>query len=149
MIRKAEPKDISRIAEILVLTKRMKYRSIFNNDEYSFNELQVVKVADEFKDPELLDKVWVYDDGIVKGMIHLEGKEIAELYVDYFFWKEGIGSKLIEFAKEKFDVKSVWTLEKNGDAIRFYEAHGFKLNGKRQLEEGTPEYIVMLERESE
>ena len=149
MIRKAEPKDISRIAEILVLTKRMKYRSIFHNDEYSFNGLQVVKVADEFKDPELLDKVWVYDDGIVKGMIHLEGKEIAELYVDYFFWKEGIGSKLIEFAKEKFDVKSVWTLEKNGDAIRFYEAHGFKLNGKRQLEEGTPEYIVMLERESE
>ena len=149
MIRKAEPKDISRIAEILVFTKRMKYRSIFHNDEYSFNGLQVVKVADEFKDPELLDKVWVYDDGIVKGMIHLEGKEITELYVDYFFWKEGIGSKLIEFAKEKFDVKSVWTLEKNGDAIRFYEAHGFKLNGKRQLEEGTPEYIVMLERESE
>ena len=147
MIRNAEPKDLSRIAEILVFTKRIKYRSIFHNDEYSFNGLQVVKVADEFKDPELLDKVWVYDDGIVKGMIHLEGKEIAELYVDYFFWKEGIGSKLIEFAKEKFDVKSVWTLEKNGDAIRFYEAHGFKLNGKRQLEEGTPEYIVMLERD--
>ena len=147
MIRKAEPKDISRIAEILVFTKRMKYRSIFHNDEYSFNELQVVKVADEFKNPELLDKVWIYDDGIVKGMIHMEEKEIAELYVDYFFWKEGIGSKLIEFAKEKFDVKSVWTLEKNEDAIRFYEAHGFKLNGKRQLEEGTPEYIVMLERD--
>ena len=149
MIRKAEPKDISRIAEILVFTKRIKYRSIFHNDEYSFNGLQVIKVADEFKDPKFLDKIWVYDDGIVKGMIHLEGKEIAELYVDYFFWKEGIGSKLVEFAKEKFDVKSVWTLEKNGDAIRFYEAHGFKLNGKRQLEEGTPEYIVMLERESE
>ena len=147
MIRKAEPKDISRIAEILVFTKRMKYRSIFHNDEYSFNGLQVVKVADEFKDPELLDKVWVYDDGIVKGMIHLEEKEIAELYVDYFFWKEGIGSKLVEFAKEKFDAKFVWTLEKNEDAIRFYEAHGFKLNGKRRLEEGTPEYIVMLERD--
>lgn len=146
MIRKAEPKDLSRIAEILVFTKRMKYRSIFHNDEYSFNELQVVKVADEFNDPELLDKVWVYDDGIVKGMIHLEGKEIAELYVDYFFWKEGIGSKLVVFAKEKFDAKVVWTLEKNADAIHFYEKHGFKLNGKKQLEEGTPEYIVMLER---
>ena len=147
MIRKAEQKDISRIAEILVFTKRMKYRSIFHNDEYSFNELQVVKVADEFNDPELLDKVWVYDDGIVKGMIYPDGKEIVELYVDYFFWKEGIGSKLVEFAKEKFDVKFVWTLEKNEDAIRFYEAHGFKFNGKRQLEEGTPEYIVMLERD--
>ena len=147
MIRKAEPKDLSRIAEILVFTKRMKYRAIFHNDEYSFNELQVVKVADEFKDPELLDKVWVYDDGIVKGMLHLDGKEISELYVDYFFWKEGIGSKLVEFAKEKFNVKFVWTLEKNEDAIRFYEEHGFKLNGKRQLEDGTPEFIVMLEQD--
>ena len=147
MIRKAEPKDLSRIAEILVFTKRMKYRAIFHNDEYSFNELQVVKVADEFKDPELLDKVWVYDDGIIKGMLHLDGKEISELYVDYFFWKEGIGSKLVEFAKEKFDAKFVWTLEKIEDAIRFYEAHGFKLNGKRQLEDGTPEFIVMLEQD--
>ena len=147
MIRKAELRDLSRIAEILVFTKRIKYRSIFHNDEYSFNELQVVKVADEFKDPELLDKVWVYDDGIVKGMLHLDGKEISELYVDYFFWKEGIGSKLVEFAKEKFNVKFVWTLEKNEDAIRFYEEHGFKLNGKRQLEDGTPEFIVMLEQD--
>ena len=109
--------------------------------------MQVVKVADEFKDSELLDKVWVYDDGIIKGMLHLDGKEISELYVDYFFWKEGIGSKLVEFAKEKSDAKFVWTLEKNDDAIRFFVTHGFKLNGKRQLEEGTPEFIVMLEQD--
>ena len=147
MIRKAEPKDISRIAEILVFTKRIKYRSIFHNDEYSFNELQVVKLVEEYGNSQVLDNIWVYDEGIVKGMIHVEGGEIVELYVDYFFWKEGIGSKLVEFAKEKFDAKFVWTLEKNEDAIRFYEAHGFKLNGKRKLEEGTPEYIVMLERD--
>ena len=147
MIRKAEPKDLSRIAEILVFTKRIKYRSIFHNDEYSFKELQVVKLVEEYGNSQVLDNIWVYDDGIVKGMIHVEGGEIVELYVDYFFWKEGIGSKLVEFAKEKFDAKFVWTLEKNEDAIRFYEAHGFKLNGKRQLEEGTPEYIVMLERD--
>ena len=147
MIRNAEPKDLSRIAEILVFTKRIKYRSIFHNDEYSFNELQVVKLVEEYGNSQVLDNIWVYDDGIVKGMIHVEGGEIVELYVDYFFWKEGIGSKLVEFAKEKFDAKFVWTLEKNEDAIRFYEAHGFKLNGKRQLEEGTPEYIVMLERD--
>ena len=147
MIRKAEPKDISRIAEILVFSKRMKYRSIFHNDDYSFNELQVVKVANEFNDPELLNKVWVYDDGIVKGMMHLEEKEISELYVDYFFWNQGIGAQLIEFAKEKYDSRFLWTLEKNKEAIHFYKAHGFNLNGKRQLEEGTPEYIVMLERD--
>ena len=145
-IRKAEAKDLSRIAEILVFAKRIKYRPIFNNDDYSFNELQVVKLVEAYGKPKILDNIWVYDDGIVKGMIHIEGKKFVELYVDYFFWSQGIGSKLIEFAKEKHDVRFLWVLEKNFDAIKFYEAHGFVANGKRQPEEGTPEYIIMLER---
>ena len=145
-IRKADPKDLSRIAEILVFAKRIKYRAIFNNDDYSFNELQVVKLVEEYGKPKILDNIWVYDDGIVKGMIHVEGKEIVELYVDYFFWNQGIGAKLIEFAREKHDVRFLWVLEKNVDAIKFYEAHGFAANGKKQFEEGTPEYVVMMER---
>ena len=32
-----------------------------------------------------LDHIFVYDDGIVKGLIHLEQTEIAEFYVDHFF----------------------------------------------------------------
>ncbi len=146
IIRKAKPEDLSRIAEILVFVKRIKYRSIFHNDDYSFNELQVVKLAEKYGAPEIIGNIYVYDDGIVKGMIHIEEKEVAELYVDYFFWNQGIGAELIEFAKEKSDVRYLWTLEKNQDAIRFYELHGFQLNGKRPLEEGTPEYLVMLER---
>ena len=54
-IRRAEEKDISRIAEILVFNKRVNYRSIFQNDAFSFGELQVLKVADEYlHDKELL-----------------------------------------------------------------------------------------------
>ena len=45
MIRKAEKEDISRIAEILVFVKRIKYRPIFQNDDYSFGELQVIRVS--------------------------------------------------------------------------------------------------------
>ena len=146
MIRKAERNDLSRIAEILVFVKRVKYRSIFQNDAYSFGDLQVIKVANEYDKPEILDNIWVYDDGIVKGMIHIEGDQIVELYVDYFFWKQGVGSKLIEFAKEKHNVRFLWTLEKNTDAVKFYETHGFVLNGERKPEEGTTEYQVMLER---
>ena len=114
----------------------------------TLNELQVIKLADKYGKSEILDNIWVYDDGIVKGMIHVKEKEITELYVDYFFWNRGIGSELIGFAKEKFDASFLWALEKNTDAIKFYEAHGFKLNGKRQLEEGTLEYLVMLERQN-
>ncbi|MBQ1566415.1 MAG: GNAT family N-acetyltransferase [Erysipelotrichaceae bacterium] len=146
MIRKAILDDVSRIAEILVFVKRIKFRPIFQDDDYSFNTLQVLKVAKEYSKPEILDNIYVYDDGIVKGLIHIEGKEIKELYVDHFFQDQGIGSRLIEFAKKEFDVDFLWAIEKNTDALRFYEAHGFYISDIKKFEEGTTEYLVMMKR---
>ena len=146
MIRKATLNDLSRIAEILVFVKRVKYRPIFQDDDYSFNELQVLKVAQQYGKPDILSNIWVYDDGIVKGLIHIEGKEIIELYVDYFFQGQGIGGKLIEFAKMNYSASFLWAIKKNVDAIRFYQDHGFHLTDHVKLEEGTTEYLVMLER---
>ncbi len=145
-IRRAKIKDISRIAEILVFVKRINYRSVFRNDAYSFGKLQVLPTAEEYKVPDTLKNIFVYDVGTVKGMIHIEKDEIVELYVDSFFEKQGIGASLIEFAKENFRVTFLWTLEKNFKAIRFYENHGFHLTDTRKLEEGTTEYIVKMER---
>ena len=145
-IRKAEPKDLSRIAEILVFVKRVNYRPIFQNDAYSFGELQVLKVAEEYAAPEILGNIWVYDDGIVKGLLHLEGEEIRELYVDHFFQGQGVGAALIEFAIERHAARFLWALEKNTGALRFYARHGFTPTGERQFEEGTPEYLLQLAR---
>ena len=147
MIRKATINDISRIAEILVFVKRIKFRPIFQDDDFSFNELQVLSVAKEYSQAEILDHIWVYNDSIVKGLIHIEGKEVKELYVDYFFQNQGIGGKLIEFAKKEHDVNYLWAIEKNTDAIRFYETHGFHLTDMKKYEEGTTEYLVMMERQ--
>ena len=146
MIRKATIKDISRIAEILVFDKRMYYRPIFRRDDISFGEIQVIPVAEEYSAPEILDRIWVYEsEGIVKGLIRIVDKEVVELYVDHFFQGQKIGAELIEYAKAEHGVKFLWVLEKNTDAIRFYEAHGFCRTGNRELEEGTPEYRVMME----
>ena len=145
MIRKATAEDISRIAEILVFVKRMNYRSIFHNDAVSFGQIQVIPVAREYSDPEILETIWVYEsEGIVKGLIRIVEREVVELYVDHFFQGQGIGAELIEYAKEKHDVNCLWVLEKNTDAIRFYEAHGFRVTGNKALEEGTAEYRVMM-----
>ena len=143
-IRKAAPKDISRIAEILVFVKRIKYRPIFRNDEYSFGELQVLSVAEKYKEPAILDNILVYDDGFVKGLIRIEKNEIVELYVDYFFQGQGVGSRLIEYAKENYPVDFLWVIEKNTDAVRFYEAHGFHLTDIKKDEQGITE--VKMER---
>ena len=143
-IRKAAPEDISRIAEILVFVKRIKYRPIFQNDEYSFGELQVLSVAEKYGEPTILDNILVYDDGFVKGLIRIEKNEIVELYVDYFFQGQGIGSRLIEYAKENYPVDFLWVIEKNTDAVRFYEAHGFHLTDIKRPVESTTE--VKMER---
>ena len=146
-IRKAKQEDISRIAEILVFTKRMNYRSIFHNDKYSFGEMQVLSVAQEYFDnPDSLNYIWVYYDEFVRGLIHVEDKEIKELYVDHFFESYGIGGKLIEFAIKNFDVQYLWVLEKNERAISFYKKHGFRYKNEWQYEEGTTEHLLKMER---
>ena len=145
MIRKATKEDLSRIAEILVFVKRMNYRRIFHDDDFSFGVLQVLPVAEEYSDPKILDGMYVYDDGFVKGLIHVSGDEIVELYVDHFFQGQGIGDALIEFAKENYPARYLWALEDNADAIRFYEAHGFHTTDAKRHEAGTV-YSVKLER---
>ena len=146
MIRKATEEDASRIAEILVFVKRMKYRPIFKDDAYAFVEMQVLPIAKKYVEDGIINNMFVYDDGIVKGLIHIEGNEIVELYVDHFFQGQGIGSALVEYAKEQFPITCLWVIEKNTDAIGFYEAHGFHLTGIKKFEEGTAEYIVKMER---
>ena len=146
MIRRATTDDLSRIAEILVFVKRMKYRAIFQNDDFSFGELQVLRVAEQYKSPDILNNIWVYDDGIVKGLIHIEGNEIVELYVDYFFQTQGVGAALIEYAKQNYSVTYLWVIEKNVEAIQFYERHGFHVTNNKKFEEGTTVYLVMMER---
>lgn len=147
MIRHATTDDASRIAEILIFTKRMNYRKIFCDDRVSFGEMQVYPLAKSYIDnPKRLDGIWVYDDEFVKGIIHIEGSQIIELYVDSFFENKGIGSKLVRFAIEQMNCKYLWVLEKNLSAIRFYQRHGFVITGEKQYEEGTMEYIVKMKR---
>lgn len=144
-IRKATTADASRLAEILVFTKRMNYRPIFKNDLVSFGEIQVLPIALAYLEhPQSLENIWVYDDLFVKGMVHIEGTQIEELYVDSFFASNGIGSQLLTFALREKNADRLWVLEKNGRAIRFYERHGFVLTSERIYQEGTTERIVRM-----
>lgn len=147
MIRYATVEDASRIAEILIFTKRMNYRHIFQNDKVSFGEMQVYPLAKDYIDNlDKLENIWVYDDEYVKGMIHIDGIQIVELYVDTFFENQGIGSNLVKYAIEQMNCDRLWVLEKNTRAIQFYERHGFVLTDEKQFEEGTTEYIIQMKR---
>jgi len=162
MIRQAEYKDISRIAEILIFTKRASYRPIFHNDKISFGEMQVLTLAEKYQaDPGRLAHMWVYEEEFVKGLITLQKTDlqtdipmlqIEELYVDVFFHNEKIGSRLLSFAENMAREQNLagmflWVLEKNEHAREFYRRHGFVPCKDRQLEEGTPEYIIKYQKQ--
>ena len=145
MIRKAEARDAGRIAEILVFNNRINFWPIFGDDGYSFGELQVLTVAEEYQKPEVLEETYVYDDGIVRGMIHFSGEEIQKLYVDHFFQNRGIGAALLQFAVENGG-RWLWVLEKNVQGIAFYQRYGFRLTETWIYEEGTTERLIRMER---
>ena len=146
-IRQAEEKDVSRIAEILVYNNRVNFFPIFKDENYSFGELQVVSVANEYlQDRERLQNTFVYDNGLIRGFVQLSGPEIQKLYVDTFFQNQGIGASLINFAVEEKQCNLLWAHEKNSGALRFYEKHGFHRTEEQILEEGTSEYLVKLKR---
>ena len=155
MVRRATMQDVSRIAEIIVFGKRVAYRPIFNNDLVSFNELRVIDIIERYQnDPQLIDNMIVYDDGIVKGVIgrtNIEDSiEISEFYVEPFFKGKGIGTKLIHYiiSEAKKDNKKrifLWVIQDNLSARRFYEANGFRENGETCIIEGTSKIDICYE----
>lgn len=145
-IRKAMIPDLSRVAEIYVFNNRINYFPIFKDAGFSFGKLQVVSLVDQYlKRKKILENIYVFDDGLIKGFIQIKGTKICQLFVEPFFQNEGIGGELIEFAIQEFQVDHVWALEKNIRAISFYQKHGFYMTGQKKFEEGTAEYIVELE----
>ena len=138
---------MARIAEILIFNYRLYFYPIFQSDEYYFDELQVPSLMKEFESQ--IDSLYVYDDGVVKGFIKIEGTYIARLFVEPVLQNASIGSKLLEYAVKEHNADHLWALEKNVKAIRFYNRHGFFATGEKKLEEDTTEYLILLRKKTD
>ena len=144
-IRKAKSEDFSRIAEIEIFNYRLNFYPIFKNDQYYFRELQVKNITEEYLcNPEIIGNTYVYDDGVIKGFISVDGHEIKKLFVEPVLQGQSIGSALLDYAFNNHKIKFLWALEKNTKAISFYKKHGFHITNERKLEEETTEYLVKL-----
>ena len=133
-IRKATTRDVSRIAEMIVFNYRMNFYPFFHDDAFYFSELNVVDVASDFNEG-VLQNTYVYDDGVVKGMILVNGDELVKLYVEPQFQSGGIGTKLLKYAVDELKITWLWALEYNERGIAFYQRNGFRLTGERIIED--------------
>ena len=90
------------------------------------------------------DEVWVavLDGGGVVGFVALDADGVDHLYVDPGNTGDGVGSLLVERAKERRPHGlSLWTFVSNTGARRFWARHGFVVVGGTDgdNEEGAPD----------
>ena len=146
-IRKAEIKDIERIAEIEVFNYRLQFYPIFKEDDFYFKDLTVSRRAAHYAKE--LESVWVYDDGVVKGFVQVKEREVKKLFVEPVLQGNGIGAELLDYAIDQKNVNFLWVLEKNKRAMAFYKRHGFVETNEKKYEEDTTEFLVCMKRLSD
>lgn len=88
-------------------------------------------------------EVWVATLGAGPvGVLVLDPEGIDQLYVDPDHFGVGIGSRLLDLAKQiRPDGLTLWTFQANDGARRFYERHGFVAREATEgdNEEGAPD----------
>lgn len=135
MIRCATPEDVDAVAEL--------YERSFATLTY----LPVLHTIGEhrawFRKQLAEHEGWVWDEGGVRGFILLTETELMYIYLDVGWTRRGIGSRLLEHAKERRPSGfTLWTFQQNVGARRFYERHGLRaieLTGGNGNEERVPD----------
>ena len=79
-----------------------------------------------------------------------ESLEIQRIYIDMDYQGKGLGTRLLQFANERakaLGLKYIWlgVWEKNPDAIRFYQRHGYQIVGSHPFvmgDEGQTDILM-------
>lgn len=58
-----------------------------------------------------MENIYVFDDGVIRGFIEMNGTQLSKIYVDPFFRSQGVGDALIRYAIEEFGADNLWALE--------------------------------------
>lgn len=139
-LRRAEPTDADDVADVWLRSRRAAIPSIpapVHDDD---------AVRGWFRDVVLAHRdVWVAVDTerSVLGVLVMADGWIDQLYVDPGSWGQGLGSALIDLAKQQSpEGLELWTFQRNAGARRLYERHEFvatEMTDGSGNEERTPD----------
>jgi ribosomal protein S18 acetylase RimI-like enzyme len=147
MVRHARPKDAEAIARVHVRTWQAAYAHVFPPERLA--ELSVADRAEgwraHLKAREMAvfvaerepDGVVGFGNGGASRDVDGEG-ELYGLYVLPEAWDTGAGRALLEAVEDalraqSYEEATLWVLEDNPRARRFYERQGWTLDGAREL----------------
>ena len=143
MLRRARPDDADALAD-LYLRARHAASATIPAPAHSGGEVRKRMACRVVAQCE----VWVAEsvDGVVVGLLVLDGEWIEQLYVEPTQTGRGIGGGLVEHAKrERPGGLRLWTFESNVGAKRFYQQHGFRAADRTagDNEEGAPDVLYV------
>lgn len=138
MIRKFKEEDTVKV--MTIWTKGNFQANNFIDKDYWL--LNFNKVKDEYLKN---SSTYVYvENNTIKGFVSvLDDYYIGALFVRKEYKRQGIGRKLLNYVKERYDKLELNVYEKNIDAVLFYVSQGF-VNQKIQIDEETneKEYVM-------
>lgn len=138
MIREFEENDIDKVMDIWLNTSIVAHDFIDKNywiDNYKIVREQYIPIC----------KTYVYEEnGVVKGFISLlRINFIGAIFIDNDERGKGIGSKLMNFVKAKYNNLLLEVYKDNSQSIRFYKKHGFEIVSENLSEETNKVELVM------
>ncbi|MBD5542164.1 MAG: GNAT family N-acetyltransferase [Lachnospiraceae bacterium] len=96
-------------------------------------------------------EVYVYEiNGYVVGFVGIDEGYLEGLFVDKEYRGLGVGTKLVEYIKEKYDFFTLHVFENNYGAVTFYENRGL-IKKEESIHEdlGEVEYLMYYRRKKE
>ncbi len=139
MIRSMEKADLPEVMRIWLETNVKAHD--FISEEYWRKNAAAVQ--------ELLPKAEVYvyeaeNDAAIAGFLGMTDNYIAGIFVCGQAQSNGIGKRLLCFAKEKKERLTLHIYRKNERAVRFYQREGFLRRGEA-VDERTKEAEIFME----
>ena len=137
-IRPAEPADLETLLAIQREAAVTAYAHVFPQDRYPFPDDDIrERWREALGDPDV--ELYVADVGCeAAGSVSLGGDVLQTLYVRPSHQRMGVGSSLHDFALERLRARgcsraTLWTLEENWPARRFYEKRRWTLTEETRI----------------
>lgn len=96
-------------------------------------------------------EVYVYEiNGYVVGFVGIDEGYLEGLFVDKEYRGLGVGTKLVDYIKEKYDFFTLHVFENNYGAVTFYENRGL-IKKEESIHEdlGEVEFLMYYRRKKE
>lgn len=109
--------------------------------EYWLNQYRIVR-----NEHLSMAKTYVYGEhGRLKGFVSiLENSFIGALFVDADNWNQGIGTKLLDWCKERYPHLEVNVYKESENTVKFYTKHGFTVDREiKNANSGHPELFMV------